>query len=124
VPQEEELRDALVLVLANKQDIKGALRPEELQQRLGLGQVAAARRVHMQPCCALTGEGLAEGLEWLHQQLSAPKGAPCPAQHVWLGFLVKESGIPPALAAVTKYWKGLAFGRCPAGITTPHPHPL
>merc|ERR1719201_1991910 len=65
---EDELRDAVLLVLANKQDLPQALSPAEVTEKLGLPGLAG-RKWYIQATCATTGEGLIEGLEWLSGQL-------------------------------------------------------
>ncbi|KAK2880082.1 hypothetical protein FQN49_000596 [Arthroderma sp. PD_2] len=61
---EDELRDALLLVFANKQDLPNAMSPAEITQQLGL-QALTRRAWYIQSTCATTGDGLYEGLEWL-----------------------------------------------------------
>ncbi|KAH7924222.1 ADP-ribosylation factor [Leucogyrophana mollusca] len=58
-----EFRSCAVLVLANKQDLPGAMPVAELTDRLGLQ--ALRRPWHVQATCATSGEGLYEGLDWL-----------------------------------------------------------
>ena len=58
---DREMKDALLLVFANKQDIKGALKPAEVQERLNLNQVKD-RTWYVAPSCATSGDGLYEGL--------------------------------------------------------------
>jgi len=62
-------RGAILLVFANKQDLQGALSASELRDRLELDRVCKERTWYIQPCCALTGDGLIHGLEWLAQEL-------------------------------------------------------
>ena len=69
--EEPELAGVPVLVLANKQDMPGALSPEEVAQRLGVHEVCRNRAVHVQGATATTGDGLYEGLEWLSLQTGA-----------------------------------------------------
>lgn len=64
--QDREMKDAIILVFANKQDLKGALPPEEIPEQLDLGKISD-RNWYVQPCVAITGDGLAEGLLWLTQ---------------------------------------------------------
>ncbi|EFE29460.1 uncharacterized protein ARB_03667 [Trichophyton benhamiae CBS 112371] len=61
---EDELRDALLLVFANKQDLPNAMSPAEITSQLGL-QTLTRRAWYIQSTCATTGDGLYEGLEWL-----------------------------------------------------------
>ena len=61
---QDELRGIPVLVLANKQDLPTAVPVTELAEKLGLHKI----REHMwfiQTCCAVTGDGLYEGFDWL-----------------------------------------------------------
>ncbi|CAI7863836.1 unnamed protein product, partial [Closterium sp. NIES-54] len=63
---EERLAGASLLVLANKQDLSGALSTEEMSEVLGLKALAEGRRhCHLVPCSAKTGEGVLRGFEWL-----------------------------------------------------------
>jgi len=60
----EDLKYASLLVLANKQDIQGCRNAGEIAEDLSLHTI----RTHewqIQSCCALTGEGLQEGLTWV-----------------------------------------------------------
>jgi len=68
---EDELKDVVVLVLANKQDLPHALRPEEVVAELGL-DLSRNSRVPwcVQGCCATTGLGLYEALDWLSEALT------------------------------------------------------
>lgn len=55
-----------VLVLANKQDLPSALDETKLEAALGLKELGPGALWHLQPTCAVTGEGLDEGMEVLH----------------------------------------------------------
>ncbi|KAK3860343.1 hypothetical protein Pmani_035418 [Petrolisthes manimaculis] len=61
---DREMRDAIILVFANKQDLPDAMKPYEIQEKLGLTRIRD-RNWYVQPCCATTGDGLYEGLTWL-----------------------------------------------------------
>ncbi|KAJ9472404.1 ADP-ribosylation factor 1 [Diplonema papillatum] len=61
---EDELRDACLLVFANKQDLPNAMSTAEVTDKLGLHSLRQ-REWYIQGSCATTGEGLYEGLEWL-----------------------------------------------------------
>lgn len=63
--QDREMRDALLLVFANKQDISGALKPKDVSDLLQLDRVAKNHTWKVEPSCATTGEGIFEGLAWL-----------------------------------------------------------
>eukprot|EP00931_Biecheleriopsis_adriatica_P079775 TRINITY_DN53122_c0_g1_i1.p1 TRINITY_DN53122_c0_g1~~TRINITY_DN53122_c0_g1_i1.p1 ORF type:complete len:366 (-),score=37.16 TRINITY_DN53122_c0_g1_i1:35-1132(-) len=62
------LCEAPLLVFANKQDQPQALSAEEVADKLGLFSMTN-RRWHIQGLCAITGEGLYEGLDWLYEML-------------------------------------------------------
>mmetsp|Transcript_4936 Transcript_4936/g.8462 ORF Transcript_4936/g.8462 Transcript_4936/m.8462 type:complete len:187 (+) Transcript_4936:121-681(+) len=62
--KEDELRNASVLVLANKQDLPHAMPAPEIADKLGLTTVRQ-RDWYVQAACASSGEGLMEGLDWL-----------------------------------------------------------
>ena len=63
---QEKLAGASLLIFANKQDLAGALRSEEIAETLGLhGEAFARRHWAILPCSAFTGEGLVEGMEWV-----------------------------------------------------------
>ncbi|XP_061695269.1 ADP-ribosylation factor 1-like 2 [Syngnathoides biaculeatus] len=65
---EDELRGALLLVLANKQDLPNAMTAAEITDKLGLHSLRD-RQWYIQATCATHGEGLYEGLEWLSNRL-------------------------------------------------------
>ena len=61
---EEELKDCVVLVMANKQDLSGAMSPNEVTDKLGMSQLKG-RQWLVQGTSATTGQGLKEGLDWM-----------------------------------------------------------
>ncbi|XP_025108680.1 ADP-ribosylation factor 1 [Pomacea canaliculata] len=67
--QEDELRDAVLLVFANKQDLPNAMSAAEITDKLGLHS-SARRQWYIQSTCATQGQGLYEGLDWLSNQLA------------------------------------------------------
>ncbi|KAK2179445.1 hypothetical protein NP493_489g03110 [Ridgeia piscesae] len=67
--QEDELRDAVLLVFANKQDLPNAMTAAEITEKLGLSQLRG-RNWYIQATCATQGQGLYEGLDWLSQELA------------------------------------------------------
>lgn len=69
---EDELRDAVLLVFANKQDLPNAMPPNEITEKLGLHSLRS-RRWFIQATCATNGEGLYEGLDWLSTTLKNVK---------------------------------------------------
>lgn len=66
----QDLKDACLLIFANKQDMKRAMGPTELAQRLNLHNIKN-HNWHMQACCGLTGEGLYDGLDWIVDRLKS-----------------------------------------------------
>ncbi|XP_030016845.1 ADP-ribosylation factor 1 [Sphaeramia orbicularis] len=65
---EDELRDAVLLVFANKQDLPNAMNAAELTDKLQLHNLKD-RHWFIQATCATSGDGLFEGLEWLSFEL-------------------------------------------------------
>jgi ADP-ribosylation factor 4 len=84
---EDELRDAVVLVFANKQDLPNAMSAAELTEKLRLNSLHNRSVSHwtfhqcpdpltyfpfqwyIQATCATQGNGLYEGLDWLSKEL-------------------------------------------------------
>ncbi|KAH7643190.1 ADP-ribosylation factor-like 5 [Dermatophagoides farinae] len=64
----EDLRKASVLIYANKQDIKGCMSVAQISKELNLTSIKK-HKWQIQPCCAISGEGLYQGLEWIVEQL-------------------------------------------------------
>ncbi|KAL2537182.1 putative ADP-ribosylation factor family protein [Forsythia ovata] len=63
--KEERLSGASLLIFANKQDIQGALSPEEIAKVLNLDAMDKTRHWRIVGCSAYTGDGLLEGFDWL-----------------------------------------------------------
>ena len=61
---EEELRDAALLVFANKQDQPGAKGAGEISEALRLGELKD-RNWSIVACSAVDGRGINEGMDWL-----------------------------------------------------------
>ena len=60
-----------ILVLANKQDLPSALDECKIEAVLGLKKEFGQNfQWHLQPICAITGEGLDEGMEMLHAMIA------------------------------------------------------
>ncbi|TPP62598.1 Adp-ribosylation factor, partial [Fasciola gigantica] len=70
--EEEELRSAVLVVLANKQDIPGCMTISEVANSLGLATIKN-RRYQLFKTSALKGEGLNEAMDWLSTTLSGQK---------------------------------------------------
>jgi small GTP-binding protein len=69
---EEELKDCIVLIMANKQDLKEAMSPNEITEKLGMSQLKG-RQWLVQGTSATSGQGLKEGLEWMASNLLKKK---------------------------------------------------
>ncbi|CAN1341722.1 ADP-ribosylation factor 1, partial [Linum perenne] len=68
--EEEELRGAIVLIFANKQDLPGALDAAAVTEALELHKIKN-RQWAIFKTCAVKGEGLYEGLDWLSNTLKS-----------------------------------------------------
>ena len=78
----DHLKGAAILVLANKQDLKDAMPPTELSEALALPAVRS-HDWHIQSSCALSGQGLTEGLEWISQHVRGGPASPAtPSQKI------------------------------------------
>lgn len=69
---EDELRDAVLLIFANKQDLPNAMTAAEITDKLGLHSLRG-KNWYIQSTCATNGNGLYEGLDWLSNQLKNSK---------------------------------------------------
>merc|ERR1712179_678104 len=69
---EAALRDAVLLIFANKQDLPQAMNAAEITDKLGL-HALRQRNWYIQATCATSGDGLYEGLDWLSNQLKNAK---------------------------------------------------
>merc|ERR1712062_946737 len=67
--KEEELREAHVLIFANKQDLPNAMTVSQLTDQLDLRSLGS-RKWYIQAACATQGNGLYEGLDWLSNSLT------------------------------------------------------
>ncbi|XP_065638144.1 ADP-ribosylation factor 2-like isoform X3 [Quercus suber] len=82
---EDELREAVLLVFANKQDLPNAMNVAKITDKLGLipsvnatGNLVSTDWGHyfgfyfkyIQSTCATSGEGLYEGLDWLSNNIA------------------------------------------------------
>lgn len=65
---EDQLKNSKMLIFANKQDLPGAMSSSDLTEKLGLSNVRD-RWWYIQSSCAVTGEGLYEGLDSLSTAL-------------------------------------------------------
>ncbi len=68
--QEERLCGATLLVLANKTDLPGSVSPEEIRQALDLDSITT-HHWKILPSCAISGENLLEGVDWLLSDIAS-----------------------------------------------------
>ncbi|KAK9099949.1 hypothetical protein Scep_023379 [Stephania cephalantha] len=71
--EEEELKGAVVLIFANKQDLPGALDDAAVTEALELHKIKN-RQWSIFKTSALKGEGIFEGLDWLSNTLKSGGG--------------------------------------------------
>ena len=72
IMQDDRLRNAVLLVLANKQDLPNAATPAELTDHLNLTAIKG-HDWYIQSTCAVNGEGLVDGLSWLAPKIKENK---------------------------------------------------
>ena len=70
--EEEELKDAALIVFANKQDLPNALPSDAIADKLALGSLKS-RNWAIFPTSAIKGDGLFDGLDWLVNSLREGK---------------------------------------------------
>lgn len=68
---EEELKDASLLVFANKQDQPGAKGAGEISEALRLGELRD-RNWSIVACSAVDGSGINDGMDWLVVSVISP----------------------------------------------------
>lgn len=103
---ENELRDAVLLVWANKQDLPNAMSVAELSDKLDLNHIKT-HKWFVQSSCATSGDGLYEGLEWLSSAIgdrmlteTAPKPTSAPPTRSFFGKLFNDKKQQPAYSFV------------------------
>ncbi len=72
--EEEDLKDAILLVMANKQDQPGALNAAGIAEAMALASLKK-RQWNIQETCATQGKGLFDGFDWLVQCIKGGTGA-------------------------------------------------
>ena len=70
---EDQLKDSLLLVYLNKQDLPNAMKSSECIEKLQLHKLTN-RKWYAQPTVARTGDGLYEGLDWLSTEIGNRRG--------------------------------------------------
>ena len=58
-----------LLVLANPQDLPGACNAAEISEEMRLYPPYISKSCYIQSCCATSGDGLHEGLDWLSSNM-------------------------------------------------------
>lgn len=58
-----------LLVIANKQDLPKSLTVNEIEKHLALHELSPSTTYHVQPACAIIGEGLNEGMDKLYEMI-------------------------------------------------------
>ena len=70
--EQEKLAGASLLIFCNKQDLAGALTPEEIASVLELREEQfSTRHWAIQACSAVTGDGLVDGVDWMVQDIAS-----------------------------------------------------
>ena len=70
--QDERVRNASLLVFSNKVDLPGSVTTSEVTDKLCLHK-HRGREWFIQSTCAVTGEGIVDGLEWLANNIKNKK---------------------------------------------------
>ncbi|KAF7688360.1 ADP-ribosylation factor-like 4Ca [Silurus meridionalis] len=65
-----ENQGAPLLIIANKQDLPGSLPTSDVEKKLALRELGPSTPYHVQPACAITGEGLHEGMDKLYHMIT------------------------------------------------------
>jgi len=66
---ETKLKEAVLLIFANKQELPNRLSIDEVSEKLSLRELCCGRSWHIQACDAKSGFGIHDGLDWLAGQL-------------------------------------------------------
>ncbi|KAM4552311.1 ADP-ribosylation factor-like protein 14 [Odontesthes bonariensis] len=74
--QSDQLLGRPLILLANKQDMSGALTVTELKDRFNLRKICSGRDWFVQPCSASTGFGVEEAFRRLVQMVKLPSNSP------------------------------------------------
>ncbi|KAF8002473.1 hypothetical protein HF325_003438 [Metschnikowia pulcherrima] len=65
VISDKELANCLLIVLANKQDVAGAIKPKDLIERFDMSSLSQQHTWSVIPTVATDGTGLGETLNWI-----------------------------------------------------------
>ena len=69
----DNLKDCILLVFANKQDLNDAMTTKEIIEKFDLEKLNGQRKWMIQGTDATKGEGLNEGLEWMQKNIFEKK---------------------------------------------------
>ena len=70
--QDDRLRNSILLILANKQDLPNAASPSEITEKLDLRSIRS-HDWYIQACCDVNEDGLVDGLSWLAPKVKENK---------------------------------------------------
>ncbi|KAK7094421.1 ADP-ribosylation factor-like protein 3 [Littorina saxatilis] len=70
--EEEKLAGVPVMIFANKQDLVNACAAHEIAEGLNLNSIRD-REWRIQPCSAISGEGVRDGIEWVIKTCNSKK---------------------------------------------------
>lgn len=70
------LKDTVILIYANKSDYEDAMTVNELIEGLDVHRVIGDRKWFIQRSCAISGQGLNEGIDWLCRAMQAKSSTP------------------------------------------------
>jgi len=65
---DREMKDSILLVFANKNDLPNVMDTAEITEKMGLHKLKE-RNWYVQTSCAISGDGLFDGLNWLTSQI-------------------------------------------------------
>lgn len=71
----DQLRGRPLVLLANKQDVNGALTVTEIKDRFNMKKICSSRDWFVQPCSASTGVGVEEAFRRVVQMVKLPSNA-------------------------------------------------
>ncbi len=66
----DELKDGILLIVANKQDLPNSMKIEELKSKLQLDRIRTMRAVNIIGTSAIKGDGIQECFVWLSHTLT------------------------------------------------------
>lgn len=107
--QHDDLRDAILLVLANKQDLPNAMTVEEISQKLDIDRINYLKCKNLLGIEAINGNGCKEALDWLEQALTYNE-----AKKPWIETIedikrMYRSSLSYVGLAKNKFWSILGY---------------